>query len=113
MFTKAAVSVEDPCSRKVMTMTSLVLKESVGEEMSAEAAGSVYESEVLDTGQEDPSSQKEATSEDTVTVSEYSMPTETVDMLIEQSDPEFSANITIAVSGLHENTAIEQLEEWL
>ena len=87
MFTKVAVSVEDPYAKR--EMTSLALKESVGEEMFAEAVGSVDEIEVRDTGQaglnlmvEDPRFQRDAIREATVTVSEYFRPMETADMLM-------------------------------
>ena len=41
-----------------------------------------------------------------VTVSEYTMPTETADMLVEQSEQGLSANIAMAVPGVHKNIAI-------
>ena len=49
MIQDTLVVVEDPCSKR--EMTSLVQKKSVGMEVIAEAAGSVYEIGFLNTGQ--------------------------------------------------------------
>merc|ERR1719228_233019 len=127
MIQDTLVVVEDPCFKR--EMTSLVQRKSVGMEVIAEAAGSVDEIRFLDTGQvghnvmvEDHCFhrevvglvQKESTvmgivaESSLVSVSEYSMPTKTVEMSEEQFEKILSANSAMVVP---DNIAVAVNEE--